>query len=242
VREEAEVAGLGRAPATARARGSIRASAAFVTALGLANPGVVGCGLAGLGLAGCGSLLQSKSPPASVYLLSAAAATPGAAVAADLQIRKPRVRTGLNTDRIVALYSDRHLDYFAGAMWSGPVDEVVMDLALQSFRTGANLRSVVDAEASAAGSYWLDIEVLDFQAEYDTAAAPTVHVRFLARLGDSSGHVLGRFEAAERRTATDNRLSAIVEAYDQSAGAALAQIVSQCTARLALAASRVDPG
>jgi ABC-type uncharacterized transport system auxiliary subunit len=194
---------------------------------------LAGVGLAAAGLAGCGSLLQSHSPPATVYLLSAAAATPGAAVAADLQIRRPRVRSGLDTDQIVALYPDRHLDHFAGALWSGPLDEVVMDLALQSFRAGANLRSVVDSDVSASGSYWLAIDVLDFQAEYGTATSPTVHVRFLARLGDPSGQVLGRFEADERRTATDNRLSAIVEAYDQSAGAALARIVSSCTARLA---------
>jgi ABC-type uncharacterized transport system auxiliary subunit len=195
--------------------------------------GVAGVFLGSVGLTGCGSLLQSHSPPATVYLLSATTATPGAAVAADLQIRKPRVRSGLDTDQILALYPDRHLDHFAGATWSGPVDEVVMDLALQSFRAGANLRSVVDADGSAAGSYWLAIDVLDFQAEYGTATVPTVHVRFLARLGDSSGQVLDRFEADERRTATDNRLSAIVEAFDQSAGAALARIVSSCTARLA---------
>jgi ABC-type uncharacterized transport system auxiliary subunit len=198
-----------------------------------ARLGIAGACLVGLGLSGCGSLLQSHSPPTTVYLLSPAAATPGPAVAADLKIRKPHVRSGLNTDLIVALYPDRHLDHFAGAAWSGPVDEVVMDLALQSFRAGANLRSVVDAGAPAPGSYWLDIDVLDFQAEYGTATAPTVRVRLLARLGDSSGQVLGRFEADERRAAKENRLSAIVEAYDQSAGAALAQIVSSCSLRLA---------
>jgi ABC-type uncharacterized transport system auxiliary subunit len=83
------------------------------------------------------------------------------------------------------------------------------------------------------GGYWLDIEVLDFQAQYGSATTPTVHVKLLAQLGDASGHVLGRFEAAAQQTATDNRLSAIVEAYNRSAGEALAQLVSQCSAILA---------
>lgn len=185
-----------------------------------------------LGLAACGSLLQSKSAPAAVYLLSAPAASPGPAVAADLEVLKPRVRSGLNTDRIAALYPDRHLDYYAGARWSGPVDEVVMDLALQSFRAGANLRSVGDAGAHMTGGYWLEIEVVDFQAEYAGSAAPTVHVRFLARIGAPDGHVLGHFEAATQRTAAENRLGAIIEAYNQSAGAALAELVADANALL----------
>ncbi len=198
------------------------------------------CAVCALALAACGSLLQSKLPPPSVYLLSAGAATPsGAAIPADLAVLKPRVRTGLDSDLIAVLYPDRRLDYFAGARWSGPLDEVVQDLALQVFRAHANLRSV-HAESSAFGSgYWLEIDVVDFQAEYsaDTGAgggaAPTVHVHLLGRVGSSADRrILGQFEADDRQRAADNRLTAIVEAYNRAADDALARIVADTTETL----------
>jgi ABC-type uncharacterized transport system auxiliary subunit len=64
--------------------------------------------------------------------------------------------------------------------------------------------------------------------------APTVHVHLLARVGGSADRrVLGRLEADERQPAADNRLTAIVEAYNQAAGTALARIVADTSALLA---------
>jgi ABC-type uncharacterized transport system auxiliary subunit len=197
------------------------------------------CASSLLALVACtGSLFQSKIAAPSVYILSANAGTAGVEIPADLTVLKPRVRTGLDTDLIAVLYPDRRLAYFAGARWSGPLDEVVQDLALQAFRAHANLRNV-HADASAfGGGYWLEIEVADFQAEYpagrgaaaldDTGAgAPTVHVHLLGRVGGSGDRrVLGGFEANERRLATANRLAAIVEAYNQAVDAALAHLVA----------------
>ena len=54
-----------------------------------------------------------------------------------------------------------------------------------------------------------------------------VHVHLLARIGSSGDrHVLGRFEADVQEAARDNRMSAIVDAYNRAAGQALAEIVS----------------
>ncbi len=117
--------------------------------------------------------------------------------------------------------------YFAGARWSGPLDEVVQDLALQAFRARANLRNV-HADASAFGSgYWLEIDVADFQAEYSarrSAAAPTVHVHLLGTR--SAVPAIGAFSASSTQT-NGNRprttdWTAIVEAYNQAADTALA--------------------
>ena len=84
-------------------------------------------------LAACGSLFQTKAAPPTLYLLSMTSWTPasaGAALAVDLAVLKPRVRVGVDTDRISALYPDRRLDYFANVRWSGPVDEIVQELAV----------------------------------------------------------------------------------------------------------------
>jgi ABC-type uncharacterized transport system auxiliary subunit len=182
-----------------------------------------------------GSLFKSKEPAQSVYLLTLAPAPAGASmeIPADLTILRPRVRPGLDTTQIAALYPDRRLDHFAAARWSAPLDEVVQDLALQAFRGDAHMQNVhTDFSAFGIG-YWLEIDVADFQAEYAASGsaggsgAPTIHVRLAARLGASGDrHVLGQFEADVRETAADNRLTAIVDAYDRAASAALGKIVA----------------
>lgn len=202
--------------------------------------------LAFIFLAACtGSLFQSKVAPPTVYMLSAGGGRAASAAAADelpidpaitptqipadLAILKPRLRPGLETDRIATLYPDRHLDYYAGARWSGPLSEVVQDLAVQEFRSRAHLRNV-SGDASVFGSaYWLEIDVTDFQAEYTSAAgAPTVRVHFLARLGRSGDRsILGQFTASAQQPAAENRLTAIIDAYAHAADAALAEIVTQ---------------
>ncbi len=207
--------------------------------------------LAAICLAACtGSLFQSKVKPPTVYWLSAGAespargapaadppatGTPAAAIPVDLAILKPRMRPGLESDRIAVLYPDRHLDYFADARWSGPLGEVLEDLAVQEFRSHANLRSV-RGDASVFGSaYWLEIEVADFQAEYTSAAtAPTVHVHLLARLGGSGDRrILGQFMANAQQPAAENRLTAIVDAFAHAADAALTEIAAHAEEALA---------
>jgi ABC-type uncharacterized transport system auxiliary subunit len=184
-----------------------------------------------------GSFFQSKVVPPSIYLLSAPPGTAAAAlsalaaapatIAADLAVLKPRVRAGLDTDRIALLYPDRRLDYFADARWSGPLDDVVQDLAVQAFRNGARLQNVSSDASAFASGYWLEIEVADFQAEYASAGAPpTINVRLLARVASAGDrNILGSFTAAARQTAADNRLTAIVEAYERAVNSALAEIV-----------------
>jgi cholesterol transport system auxiliary component len=187
-----------------------------------------------------GSLFQSKVPPPSVYQLSPPPAAAGgagavrtAAVQADLAVLEPTVRTGLQSDRIAIVYPDRHLDYFADARWSGPLGQVVQDLAVQTFRSSAQLRNVSADSSAFASAYWLELEVTDFQAEYSTASAPIVHVRLLARLGLARDrHVLGSFAAEAREPAAENRLTAIVAAYEKAADEALHELASKTAATL----------
>jgi cholesterol transport system auxiliary component len=189
--------------------------------------------------AGCtGSLFQSKAAPASVYLLSARIDAPAAAalLQADLVVLRPRIRKGLETDRIAVLYPDRRLDYFADALWSGPLDDVLQDLAVQAFHSGAHLRNVSADTSAFAGGNWLEIEVVDFQAEYASvsAGAPTIHVHLLARLGSAGDrHIIATVDADALQPATDNRLTAIVDAYEKAVDTALATIVAGTTRALA---------
>jgi cholesterol transport system auxiliary component len=185
-----------------------------------------------LALAACGGLFKNKIPPPTMYLLSAAAkstasdAPPGKTSPVDLAVLRPRVRAGLDTDRIAALYPDRRMDYFANVRWSGPLDEVVQDLAVQEIHVNPGLNNVSGDSSVFASAYWLEIEIADFQAEYPASGgAPTVHVRLQARLGSSSDRrVIARFEPNIYEPAADNRMSAIVDAYNRAADKALSEI------------------
>ena len=187
--------------------------------------------LAAGALAACtGSLFRSKAMPPTVYVLSAELPAPGAAtIPADLAVLKPRLGTGLESDRIAVLYPDRRLDYFAGARWSGALGDVLQDFALREFHSRTHLRTITGDTSVFTSGYWLEIEALDFQAEYTAASAPpTVHVHLLARIGDSGyRNILGRFEADARQPAAENRLTAIVDAYARATDAALAQIAAR---------------
>jgi cholesterol transport system auxiliary component len=196
--------------------------------------------VAAICLAACtGSLFQSKVPPTTIYLLPAGmgspAGEPRVEIPADLALLRLRVRTGLENDRIAILYPDRRLDYFAGARWSGPLSEVLQDLAVQEFHSRAHLRAVTGDASVFASGYWLEIAVTDFQAEYTSAAtAPTVHVRLSAGIGSSNGtRILGQFVADVRQPATENRLTAIVDAFGRAADTALAEIAAHADDTLA---------
>ena len=189
-------------------------------------------------LAACtGSLFQSKAAPPTLYLLSAgldppgpgqpASAAPAAEIPVDLAVLKPRLSPGLESDRMAVRYPDRRLDYFADARWSGPLGEVLQDLAVQEFHSHARLRTVSGDASVFASAYWLEIEVTDFQAEYMPGSMPpTVRVHLLARIGTSGDRrILGQFVANAQRPAAENRLTSIVDAFAHAADAALAEIV-----------------
>jgi cholesterol transport system auxiliary component len=188
-----------------------------------------------LSLAGCGgSLFRSHAPAATTYQLSVALPPVAAPIAADLSVPAPRVRSGLDNDRIAALYPDRRLDYFAAARWSGPLDEMLLDMTLQAFRGTGALRNV-DSDASAfRGGYWLEIDVVDFQAEYPETIgeAPTVHVHLVGRIGGGDRHLLGDIDVETRQRAANNRLTAVIDAYNQAADQALGKIVAETSETL----------
>jgi cholesterol transport system auxiliary component len=196
--------------------------------------------LLGVTLAACaGSLFKNKAAPPTMYMLGATRSTPAVDspsnnLPIDLAVLRPRVRAGLDTDRIAALYPDRRMDYFADVRWSGPLDEVLQDLAVQQFHANPGLRNASREASVFASTYWLEIEVTDFQAEYSAAGGPpTVHVQLQARIGNSGDrHVLGRFEPDVREAAADNRMSAIVDAYNRAADKALMEIAAGVAAAL----------
>jgi cholesterol transport system auxiliary component len=178
------------------------------------------CGLAVL--AGCaGALLETDLAPRALYVIASAPA-PKAPVAAgpliDLSIGRPDVAPGLDTNRIAVLQG-RRLDYYRASAWNGTLSEVVQTLLVQSMENQNLFRSVAPEQARVSGDYVLDVEVRDFQAEYDRdGAAPTVRVKMIGRLIRIADRKLLASLAAESVQPADaDRMHAVAAAFESAA-------------------------
>jgi cholesterol transport system auxiliary component len=172
-------------------------------------------------LAGCtGSLLESDLPPSTSYVLAPvpAAADAIAATRADLSIGRPDVAPGLDTDRIAVL-KGRQLDYYRGARWGDRAANVVQSMLVASFEDQGLFRSVTPDRARVAGDYVLDVEVRHFQAEYASDnAAPAAHVMIVGRLiRVVDRQLVGTLVAEARSKAQDNRMRAVIAAFETAA-------------------------
>jgi len=176
-------------------------------------------GLASL-CVGCGSLLETKLPENTSYVLAPAPAS-SAGVArsdADLSIGRPDLAPGLDTERIAVL-KGRQLDYYRGAQWGGRTVEVIQTLLVDSFEDQQLFRSVTPEQSRVSSEYVLDVSVRDFQAEYASdGEAPTAHVTIFGRLiRVVDRELVDTFSATAQSRATDNRLGAVSAAFETAA-------------------------
>lgn len=187
--------------------------------------------LAALG-ACTGSLLETKLPvPTSYVLLPAAKSgdTGIAAPAVDLTVTQASPAPGLNTERIAVLREARRMDYYMDAQWGAPLPLVVQSLLIGSLQNQSWFRSVTSEQARVNSNYWLELEVRDFQAEYASEdSAPTVRVTLvgaLVRVKDRK--LLGVYSATVTKAAAENRLGAVVTAFESAAQVASLSIGKQ---------------
>ena len=187
--------------------------------------------LATFTLIGCVSLLP-KAQPSVLY--SFGLAEPGAAgPALDARgvalepVAFPRESI---TDGILTVQGSE-TSYLAGARWAAPAPVLfrqALDRAFDASAPGAHLLNRGEAGPSAG---LLSVDVSRFQAEYtQPKAPPTVHVTIRARLSGPDGLAIGTQLFDVQKPAAEDRVHAIVEAYDAAtleALNALAQWVDQ---------------
>ena len=74
----------------------------------------------------------------------------------------------------------------------------------------------------------LQIEIRRFQAEYAGDAAPVVHVQLLATLGHRNDRsVVASVSAESSVPATENRMQAVVAAFQSAVASALADLATR---------------
>lgn len=187
--------------------------------------------LAGSALAGCSNVLRSDAPAVQAYYLRAAPAAPaaGTPAAGSLQVSRPLPGPGLGSDAIVVVQPDRRLDSYSASRWAAPLPDVVESLALETFRGRGELATVVDSRSAFPAEWLLQVRIRRFDAEYaSTGAAPRVVVALDCTLGRRADReVVAAFSAEGSAQASDNRLGAVVAAFESAANAALADVAAR---------------
>ena len=179
---------------------------------------------AAVALSGCISLFP-KAEPASTYKLNVTVASPSANPGTGaIVLRAPTAFTRLGaSDKILTIIGSETAT-IAGARWAAPAS-IMFDEALVAAFDATSTRLVTRGDVAPADMV-LRVEVRSFEARYlaGAGAAPTVVVEARASLTNMRDRTASGTRAFRvSQAATDNRVSAIVDAYN----AATSQVVSE---------------
>lgn len=186
-------------------------------------------GLLALTLSGCITLLP-KSKPSQLYRFgvpTAAAAGAPLTVGAISVFRAngafPREAAG---DRMLTITGE-HAAYIADARWVAPA-EVLFDQAVaDAFEAQPGRVRLVGRGGPGRADAALRLDVRNFEARYGQGSAPAVHVRIRAVLvrGQNRSQAIEQIFDADV-PADENRVTAIVAAYNQALDKVLGEIVA----------------
>jgi cholesterol transport system auxiliary component len=194
---------------------------------------MAGVGVAAITLSGCISLLP-KSKPAHLYRF-------GQPLAAEA-LQAPQGSVGVFRsassfqresagDRLLTL-SDGKASYVAETRWVAPAAILWDEAVLAAFDADHGPIRLISRGEPVAADYTLRLDVRNFEAVYERGpkAAPTVVVRVRGAITGGKDRALVSDKVFEKRvTASDNRVGAIVPAYDKAVAEILAEVVEWTT-------------
>ena len=190
---------------------------------------------AGLGLASCVSLFP-KTADATLYRFEAR--TPVAPASAQRQVAVLHVPTRFTAaaagDRILTVTGNQAA-YIAGARWVAPATTLFDEAVNHSLESSPSIRLSAQGDMSRP-DYTLRIDVLTFETRYLAGphAPPTVVVQVRGALANSRTRVTaGDTVLQATAVASDNRVGAIVEAYDVALTEVVGEVITWVTAQTA---------
>lgn len=181
--------------------------------------------------AGCSGGLRSSAPATQVYVLRATARPEShlKETRVSLHVNHPIAAPGLDSDHIVLVQSDHRMSYYVGSRWPAALPSVVEALAVDTLRSTGAWSSVQDSSSAFASDYLLQIVVRRFEADYTAnPAMPQVHVLLDCTLGRRAGREIeASFIASGSATATENRMAAVVTAFEAAAAQAMSEVAQK---------------
>lgn len=179
-------------------------------------------------LTGCGGVFDSKiaAPQTYVLRLPEQQATAAEAGAGTLRVQRPEAGPGLDSNRIVLLRTDRRFDYYAASLWAAPAPDVVESVVVQALRGAGSFSAVFDDASPYAPDYELRVTLRRFEADYTSGgAAPNVHVVLDCTVGrPRDRRLLATFTAQGSARAAEDRLGAVVAAFEAASAAAVGEL------------------
>lgn len=156
------------------------------------------------------------------------ASTAAAAVASPVQVTLRRVEfpEAVEGDRMLGV-TGTETAYIAGARWVSPASDLYMESIENAFAAQATRVRLIGARELTRGQKSLDIDVRSFEARYDARGrAPTIVVTARARLLTLPERTVTAEQVfTVEQPAAENRVSAIVEAFDTATRDLNSQIV-----------------
>jgi cholesterol transport system auxiliary component len=200
-------------------------------------------------LGGCtGNLLRSDAEAPDTFRLDFAAATAAATAGATpsnaglaIAVARPRAAAAIDTDRIAVHSEGNRFDYYLDARWAESAPQMLQQNLVGALAaTGQFGGGVMTAPARMPTELLLDVELRRFEVvatgpdAASSGAAPVVHVQVQASLLDQRRTArVTSFISEAAVPASENRLSAVIAAFDR----ANAQVVNDIAARVQAAAA-----
>lgn len=185
-------------------------------------------GACALALSGCITLLP-KSKPAQLYRFGQTAASAPGPSAGTVGVfhANGTFASESGGDRILTITGGKAA-YIAQSRWVAPAGVLWNEAVTKAFDADRGKVQLISRGQQTKGAYALRMDVRNFETRYDDGAdrAPTVLVRVRAVLTntDFTKTTEQIFEA--KAAASDNRVGAIVDAYDKAVTDVLGQIVA----------------
>lgn len=185
-------------------------------------------GAVALAVSGCVSLLP-KSKPAQLYRFGVApAAASGAPLQRSVGVFRANTRFSEEAadDRILTVTGGRAA-YIADSRWVAPASILFDEAVSNAFDADKGPVRLLTRGQQGKADYALRLEVRRFEARYASPdAAPTVSVRVYAALNRSDQATVAEQIFDAETPASDNRVGAIVEAYDKAVGDVAGKLVA----------------
>ena len=186
------------------------------------------CMVAAVTLLGCSGMLTSDEPPEHAYWLEAPTLDLGAAATERLPELIVMVDTmpGLDTDRILVKGPGARMNYYAGGRWTDHLPEVVTAMVRLSLESSGRFSRVSNRSQNKSSEWLLELEVREFFAVVTTAdSPPQIHVQLAGHLNCGSSDIV--VNATAKSPAQENKLSAIVAAFQSATNSALMSLGAQ---------------
>jgi cholesterol transport system auxiliary component len=210
----------------------------------LARSCALACGFLTLG--GCGGFFESSVPAQQAYVLrlpSRPAQTEVTRVVGSVRVQRPVAGPGLDSDRIVLLRSDRRFDVYAATRWAAPAPDLMADVLVDQLRGASLFSSVLDDTAPYAPRYNLRCGLNRFESDYTRGGGtPTIEVVLDCTFGRYRDRtLLANFTARGSAVAGEDRIGAVVAAFESATGKAIAELERNVAGALA-AEKPPEPG